>query len=379
LSHNTYNDLSRIAGDDPVTAVWLTAVLRGASALPCGDVLTVEERPNATAFNSIITHLTLTYSPDAPANAPTRLLLKRNLSAAWAIRDAAREVAFYRLVAPHAAHLPMLVHCYGAAFDAERGISFILLDDLSDTHVTPISRERVLALDGVPSEDHIHGVIDALAHFHAYWWEHPLLGEETLPVHGWYRDRTAHDAFIHDATADWERFIAAEGASFPDDLRILYERTLAGLPDIWEHYLADRVAGRRNLTLSNGDSYFAQFLCPNDPAGRTYLIDFQSPKADFAALDLVYLFATFWTPGQRQGRETALLRRYHRTLQAHGIQYGWDELLIDYRLMIRYMMFFPLWDYVNGSRRAYWWPKMHCLTGTFQDLHCAEILEDMFR
>ncbi len=368
-----HNDLSRIAGDDPVTAVWLTAALRDAGALPHGDVISVAERPNATAFNSIITHLTLTYSSAAPADAPTRLLLKRNLSAAWAIEDAAREVTFYRTIMPFADHLPMLVHCYGAAFDAERGTSYLLLDDLSETHTTPISRERVLALDGIPSEEHIQGAIDALARFHAYWWEHPLLGQEALPVHGWYRDRAAHDGFIRDAAADWERFIVAEGASFPDDLRVLYETALAGLAGLWDRYLADRVVDRRNLTLSNGDSYFAQFLCPNDPAGTTYLIDFQSPKADFAALDLVYLFATFWTPAQRQRREPALLRRYHRAIQAHGVSYGWDELLVDYRLMVIYMLFFPLWDYVNGSRRAYWWPKMYCLTGAFQDLGCADL------
>lgn len=373
MQRNMHNDLSRIAGDDPVTAIWLTAVLRDASALTHGDIISVAERPNTTAFNSIITHLTLTYSLDATADAPTRLLLKRNLSAAWAVKDAEREVTFYRTTMPFAHHLPMLVRCYGAAFDAEQGTSYLLLDDLSVTHVTPISRERVLALDGIPSEEHIHGVIDALVQFHAYWWEHPLLGREALPVHGWYRDRTAHDGFIRDVAADWERFIATEGASFPDDLRVLYETALAGLPSLWDRYFADRVISHRNLTLSNGDSYFAQFLCPNDPAGMTYLIDFQSPKADFAALDLVYLIATFWTPAQRQGREMALLRRYHRAIQAYGARYGWDELLVDYRLMVIYLLFFPLWDYVNGSRRAYWWPKMYCLTGAFQDLGCADL------
>ncbi len=86
-----------IAGDDPVTTGWLTAILGGADVLPNGDVATVEEQPNTTAFNSIITHLTLTYSPDAPPDAPRRLLLKRNLSATWAIEDAKREVGFCRL------------------------------------------------------------------------------------------------------------------------------------------------------------------------------------------------------------------------------------------------------------------------------------------
>ncbi len=47
-------------------------------------------------------------------------------------------------------------------------------------------------------------------------------------------------------------------------------------------------------------------------------------------------------------------------------------LLTDYRLMVYLMIFFPLWDQVNGSKRAYWWPKMYCLTGAFHDLRCAD-------
>lgn len=365
-----------IARDDEITAAWLTAVLREDDVLPDGSVIRVAAQPNTEAFNSVITHLTLIYSPDTPTDAPRQLLLKRNLNAAWAIRDAEREVAFYQMVMPLAENLPMLVRCYGAAFDAEHGASYILLDDLSETHMTPISREQVLALDGVPSEDHILGVIDALAQFHAYWWEHPLLGQGAIPISRWYRDHTAYEQFVHDATANWQQCIAAEGASFPDDLRAVYERALAGLPSLWDRFLACRIATRTNLTLSNGDSYFAQFLCPKTLGGTTYIIDFQSPKADFAALDLVYLFATFWTPAQRQEREERLLRRYHQALQTYGVQYHWDELLTDYRLMVVYLLFFPLWDYANGSRRAYWWPKMLCLTGAFQGLRCVELLAD---
>ena len=69
-----------------------------------------------------------------------------------------------------------------------------------------------------------------------------------------------------------------------------------------------------------------------DNAGRnpTYLIDFDSVSANLPAYDLVYMSATFWTPEQRKeaGREEKLLRRYHNTLQAHGVSgYSWDDLM----------------------------------------------------
>src|SRR5437588_11524439 len=92
-------DTAALDGDAPITPAWLTAVLREAGALTAGSVHAIAERPN-NAFNSIITHLAVTYSADAPADAPTRLVLKRNLAAAWAVHDAEREVAVYRFVLP---------------------------------------------------------------------------------------------------------------------------------------------------------------------------------------------------------------------------------------------------------------------------------------
>ena len=59
----------------------------------------------------------------------------------------------------------------------------------------------------------------------------------------------------------------------------------------------------------------------------------------------------------------------------HGVAgYTWDDLLFDYRLMLIYRIFLPVWDAVNGSSRAYWWPKLQCLTGAYLDWHCAELL-----
>ena len=48
-----------------------------------------------------------------------------------------------------------------------------LLEDLSDTHAPIATRERLLALDGVPDDAQLDRVVDALAGFHAGWWQHP--------------------------------------------------------------------------------------------------------------------------------------------------------------------------------------------------------------
>ena len=142
---------------------------------------------------------------------------------------------------------------------------------------------------------------------------------------------------MSDIGTDWAAFISAEGETFPADLRALYEAALPCLPGLWDRYLATRLPERRNVTLCHTDCYFNAFLCPRDPGGTTYIIDWQGPMVEFAARDLNFLFANFWTSAQRREgqREERLLRRYHRALLDHGVAcYTWEELLLDYRLML---------------------------------------------
>jgi hypothetical protein len=134
------------------------------------------------------------------------------------------------------------------------------------------------------------------------------------------------------------------------------------------------------MTLTHGDAYFCNFLCPNEPgAGPTYLLDWQSPEVYLAASDLVNLCATFWTPAQRRqdGREDRLLRRYHDRLVANGVtRYTWHDLRRDYRLAVIDWLLVPLQDRADGSPTDYWWPKMQCLAAAFEDLDCAALLAE---
>lgn len=365
---------------DEVTPAWLTDTLRAAGALPAGAVigLTVAGNP---AFNSAITNPILTYSDDAPAAAPRRLLLKRNLDAEWARRAGAREVAFYRFVAPSADELPMIVRCYSAAHDEATGDSHLLLRDLSATHAPPLTRDQILAGESVPALQHQHAVIDALARFHAFWWEHAALGSGVAAVNEWCRDADHYGRYVEQLHGQWDRFIAAEGDWFPSDLRTLYEQALSALPLLWRRSIAPRIGSLHNMTVAHGDSYFSNWLCPRaGSTGDACLVDFQSVGTDFGACDLVNMLATFWTPGQRRdgGREEAALRRYHETLRAAGVTgYTWHDLLADYRFALMDWIFVPVWDQTNGSSRSYWWPKLRNLTAAYQAWRCADLVADL--
>ena len=75
-----------------------------------------------------------------------------------------------------------------------------------------------------------------------------------------------------------------------------------------------------------------------------------------------------------QNREVQMLRRYHEGLQSHGVaSYSWDDLLTDYKVLLTYMLFYPVWDQTDGASKDYWWPKMQCLIRAYQDWECAAL------
>jgi hypothetical protein len=362
-----------LAATDPITPDWLTQALRSADALPTGEVIACQTSAN-DAFNSAATHLQLTYSADTPAEAPRRLFLKRNRDTAWAIEAARDEVRFYQVIARLDPRPSMIVPCYLATFDQERGVSSLLLADVSATHSAPRTRDDLLHGEPIPDQRALDLSIDALASFHAYWWERPELGAE-FALANWYSDAAVFAAHVERRRREWTQFLAAEGAWFPADLRALYEDALNQLPGLWDTGLGDHMTTGRGLTLGHGDCYITQFLVPQTSVSApTYLVDFQSGAADTPAFDLIHMFAAFWTREQRHqdDREMRCLRRYHAGLVAGSVRdYSLEQLLADYRVELTIMLFYPVWDETAGSPQSYWLPKMRCLAATWQD-HTAK-------
>lgn len=364
---------------DPVTPEWLTLVLGEAGALARGSVDGIEQETTG-AFNSATLRLRLGYSPDASPDAPARVVLKRNIPAAWGVEAGADEVRFYSLIGGLADHPPITPPCLAAAYDEASGSSYLLLRDLSATHRPPVTRDQQISIvDGVPSAVDIAAVVETLARLHAYWWEHPLLGTAPFSVGYWSRTRERFERYAERRGTAWRWLVEHEGDWLPADVRALYEQVLARLPAHWERHLAPRFQTSQQLTLTHGDAYFANFLCPIPPTtGTTYLLDWQSPSFDIAGYDLANLCATFWAPQQRHEnqREEGMLRRYLATLQAHGVRaYSWDDLVRDYRLGLVFWLLMPVQDAAGGSRRDYWWPKMQCLVAAFRDWRCGELLD----
>ncbi len=218
-----------ISAADSNTSEWLTAVLRQSGVLKLGKVSAVEKEMTG-AFNSHLSRLLLQYSADAAPGVPTRLILKQNIQAAWGIEAGADEVKFYNVVASLQDHPSVIVPCYAAAYDEQSGNSYVLLQDLSETHQPPLTRaQQISIVEGIPLTEYIEAVVDTLARLHAYWWNHPLLETHTFDVGYWSRNAERFEQYLRRRKSAWETLLAHHGAWFPDDFRELYEQVLVHL------------------------------------------------------------------------------------------------------------------------------------------------------
>jgi len=348
---------------DPVQATpdWLTDVLRASGALPRGAVVDIR-RTIEPPHNSTIVRLMPSYSRDAPPSAPTRLLLKlsRLQGAEPSLTGERRqaEVDFYNRVAA-AMPDPPLVHCYSAVYSPATGAAHLLFDDLSQTHCAIKSVDRVGRTAG-------EALMRALAEMHAFWWEHPALGDIGVRP---CPERIAAD--IEEIRQWFPRFAGFLGEQLPLEWRRIYERVLSDLPR-----LLLRPMDGRPLTLIHGDANLSNALLPRDAAqDRALIIDWETWNISHVGEDLANIMALFWPREQRQALELPLLRAYHMALIHCGVcNYDWSALWYDYRLaVITRVLFIPMWFwYGKGTFEA--WHPLHCAMQAFEDLGCADLV-----
>ncbi|GCE28274.1 aminoglycoside phosphotransferase [Dictyobacter alpinus] len=355
----------------------LTTLLYQAGVLQDGRAVEVQVTENE-AFNSHVQHLVVTYSMDTMPQLPSALVVKRNVQADWGREDGRREVEFYRLIDRQAERLPMLIPHFVAEYDQATENSVLLLQDLSATHQPPITRQQQIYGSYMPDEALLGQIVETLAAFHATWWDDPQLGTYPLVLDTIFQDEGHFRAYCQECQQNWQSLLTAEENWLPLDVVHDINEIQRLLPALWERSLSHRFPGRQHLTVTHNDAYLANFLVPRTgQAGSIYLLDWQSPYAGIGAYDLVIMCASFWTSAQRHenDREINLLRRYFTTLQASGIiDYSWDQLLEDYRLMILVFLQVAIWDQTNGSSRSYWWPKLQCLLNAARDLDSLSLL-----
>jgi Phosphotransferase enzyme family len=341
-----------------VTPAWLTSVLRNQGCLPQGCILDLTSEPPRAA-GSIVIRLLLRYSPDTPAAAPRRLILK--MPRPDALNANAHEVTFYTQIATSMPTPPVL-RCYDAQYSDAASRFHLLLEDLSATH-------RSHPPSMVPaSQAHAELIVDALAQIHAFWWGHARLGRDvgTAPTTAALQHALEADSQTFEAFADFL------GDRLSRERRRIFERVMADLLPLH----AARLTDVRHLTLIHDDPHPGNFLYPDNPALHTLrIIDWKSWQIAHGVSDLAHMMAVFWFPERRARLERLLLQHYQTCLEAHGVTgYAWDTCWHDYRVAVMRYLFYPIWQWSTNHPDSIWWGHLERLLLAFDDLACFELL-----
>jgi Ecdysteroid kinase-like family len=356
---------------EQVTAAYVSEAVRAAGELLRGSAERVEHTPPWRGGSSLVYPLRITYSPDAPAAAPRRLVLKvprPDVAAPVTARNARQEFGFYARLAPQMPAVPT-VRCYAGAHEPARGAYHVVLADLSATHAPP--RDNV-----PPAEPLCAAAVRSLARLHAHWWQHPRLGRDL----GTPRPAAAGEAGLATAMANNERAIGAFldylGPELPPAWRRRHPQCLAFLPQVRR----SRVAGP--VTLTHGDPQWRNFLLPRDSArGTARLFDWQTWDAGVPMDDLWYMIGRHWFPEPRPELVERLLRHYHTALLGAGVAaagYPWGRCWDDFRVAL---LRSPLsvttgWQRrgTPGDPRALWAQRVVWSWMLVDALHCAELV-----
>lgn len=292
-----------------ITAPWLSEVLgqpierltvvplTGSEAGFLGDVARIHPEPPVEGTASLIVKL----PPSDPGGRQVGAMLN-----VWA-----REQAFYREVAPASPGV-RVPRCHLAAGDQGTDRWVLVLEDCPSDPLVPARGA---------TRPQAEAAVDALAGFHATWWQ----ADERF---GWMPglDTSDFGGLAPAWTAAIPRFLDRYGHLLPDGTA----RWLGHAPD-WLYGWAARAA-TEPLTIVHAD-YRLDNLRHHD--GVMTMIDWQTALRGPGPMDLASFVATACTVADRRRWETELLDRYEAGLRAGGVgvDRGWLDRSYDENLV----------------------------------------------
>jgi hypothetical protein len=353
-----------VSNPDEVTPEWLTEVLNRQGVFV--NVAAVEVLLSKDLPYSTVARLGIKYFDNSGADRPQTLFLKLT-SAETHDADSTvgkNEVEFYRCVAPEMPS-PPLVKCYDAAFSPETRRSHILMQDLFATHSQP---DQNIA----PSEADTRAAIKCLAKVHAHWWNDSRLGKTVGNV---FDERWLVE-FLDNFRKSLGRFCDFLGDELTPEQKDIYRLMDAAAPRIWR-----RLTQASGLTVVHGDMHWWNFLYPrNSDSGSVYIFDWHLWHLDLGARDLASLLALGGFAERRPEIETSLLRLYHETLLADGVEkYPWRDFWLDYLHSAIRNLNMPIIFWTQGKHESTWRTALDRAFKSFDELGSEELLHEYAR
>ena len=306
-----------------LTAEWLTAALRERGVITDASVQSFEMKPvNEGGTTGLLgEHARLRLIYDKPeTGAPQQMYAKfslsdpelRALAHKWGYYET--EVRFYdQIAAQSELRTP---RCYYSALNNETGACVLLLEDLAPA--------RNIDMASGCSPDQAKLAVEAIAKFHAIWWESPELAKL-----GWLSN---HDVQVRQSAYQraWDPFVEKVGHRVPE---VLLDLAVRFAKDVGVLYNSHRETPQ---TIIHGDYHLENLFFASPEGGVPFaVIDWQIATRGHGVMDVAYLLVTGLQSADRKAHEMDILRGYHRTLLENGVRgYSFDQCLLDYRLNI---------------------------------------------
>jgi hypothetical protein len=353
-----------ITSVEQVTAAWLTHVLNTSGALVQGRVTKIDKHIDARELSTSV-RLGITYSENAAGAKPTKLFLKLVTLDMEDEFFGPSEVNYYQRDYVDIRNVP-IPRAYNAVYSEAQGCYHLLMDDLSDTHVT--------ARNQTPTLGYGKALAESLATLHAHWWGQPRLLEigERIP---------------NAQRIQWFANMGKLGASLiiaacKDELKAHWPEAIKRIYDAHPRLMVQRTHNDVGFTLIHGDVNRNNILVPIDRARPLYLIDRQpfnwSLTIWLGVYDSAYALVLYWDAEVRRALERPVLRHYHECLIRQGITgYTWEQLWDDYRLCVMMGVYMATeWcrTELRMDTHPYWMPMLQRTLTAMDDLHCIDLL-----
>lgn len=212
---------------------------------------------------------------------------------------------------------------------------------------------------------------DAFAQLHAFWWEHPKLGQ----TFGEKQTQERIIQFLNSAQARLNDFVNFMGERLTKTQQIILQAVVS----TWPARRKERLIQGQGITLVHRDPHPLNLLYSYEvDNARVKLIDWQSWRVDTGTDDLAYYIACHRPFEVREKIESPLIQRYHQQLLHFGVEnYTWDECWYDYRASVIRCLFFLIgaWSPIQWQR-GWWWAKITQGMEVFEHLNCMELLTE---
>lgn len=306
---------------EDLSAEWLTNALRERGVINNACVQSFEAKSvNDNGISGALgEHVRLRLIYDIrESDAPQSIYAKFSLSdpdsraIAHSLKYYEKEVRFYEQISDKVElRTP---RCYYSALNDETGSCLLLLEDLAP------ARSGEIAIGCSPAQAEL--AVQAIARFHATWWEKPQLDELSwLPEYNTQAYQSVYDRV-------WQPFFDKVGDRLPKSLLELGARAVKNVGILYDsHHDSPQ-------TFIHGDYHPENLFFATAEGGVPLaVIDWQIAHRGRGALDVNYLLVMGLQPTDRNAHEMNILDGYHRSLLENGVKgYSFDQCLLDYRL-----------------------------------------------